>query len=148
MSRTLTPEARAKIIEAVKLRWGAAREKAAGIGKKAKGKEQMANGKANGKKSHGAALPGSRLTKATREKESVGRLKAAAPVAPVGNVMNLDPKTCRRSPWNRDEFDDEKMAKMTVNVGVNGVLQNGIVRKNPGTAVTFGDGKWIVRSKG
>jgi ParB/RepB/Spo0J family partition protein len=48
--------------------------------------------------------------------------------APTEGSRLFDPKTIRRSPFNRDYFEPEALEVLTADVKINGVLQPGIVR--------------------
>lgn len=47
-------------------------------------------------------------------------------------IVYLDPKEVGRSPFNREGFDPEKMAKLIESVRARGIIQPALVRENPG----------------
>jgi ParB/RepB/Spo0J family partition protein len=151
--KTLTAADRARIAAVQKARWAkhakkkpAAASDAATTGSSSRKNSTHVNG--NGAKREAGSLPGSRLTKAARDGDKAGRLKAAAATLSSGTLMQLDPKSCRRSPWNREDFDEDELKKLVADVKEHGVNQNGIVRKNPGTEVEEIGGEFIVKSRG
>lgn len=152
MSKTLTPEGRARIAAFQKARWAKAQKKpraATCDEPTTRGSSSRNGAKTNGHTANGnSSLPGSRLTAAARKQDDSGRLKAAAVLLTEGTLMQLDAKTCRRSPWNREDFDDAEMAKLVADVKEHGVNQNGIVRRNPGTDIEEVGGEFLVKSRG
>lgn len=164
--RELSPAARARIVAQIKARWAKVRQKqqkrktaaapavkqaattASSPQERPKGIRKTPGGNGKGDASTGFFTrgPGS---------IAVGSLDApdvdAAAAHVRGNVIDFDPATCMRSPFNR-EIDTKSPAFLELldKIRERGVLQNGIVRtaKNPANPkikweIIAGERRWL-----
>jgi len=74
---------------------------------------------------------------------------AKNPARGMGELVQLDPATVRRSPFNRDDFDKEELAELIADVKARGVVQPGMVRPvNPPVGkiaweIIAGERRWL-----